>query len=251
MAEIERRKFLILTILSTLGLTLTGCFGGYENLTEDDLINLLLEKLNDNGNDGEEEAEEEDLGPVTLAMTYPAGWSPTVFTSGWVFGARCVAGAGTAKDTDLSDRVRWSGSGTFNPETGSTSRPVFSSPGAQTITISIDYQGKAYEKTVNLNAVSPAGYAHISSISSCPADSHGCPACPHPTHGPVTSGSPNVLINGLPAARVGDHGVAAACCGPNTFEIVEGDGSVLINGRPAAKIGSATKHCGGNGTITS
>jgi uncharacterized Zn-binding protein involved in type VI secretion len=246
---IDRRKFLLLSMLSTLGLTLTGCFGRYGDITEDELFDILLEKLGFNKD--EEESDEEDMGPITLALTYPAGWSPNVFTSGWVFGAKCIAGQGTTNQQDLSDLVKWSGTGSFSPEMGRTSRPVFSSPGSQTITISIDFQGKTYEKTVNVNAVSPAGYAHVSSQSSCPSDSHGCPACPHPTVGPVTTGSPNVLVNGLPAARVGDRGVAAACCGPNTFEITEGDGSVLINGRAAAKIGSVTQHCGGTGSIIS
>lgn len=74
-------------------------------------------------------------------------------------------------------------------------------------------------------------------------------ACAHPTVGPITTGSPNVFVNGRPAARVGDIGVHAACCGPNTFKIISGDSQVLINGRPAAKIGSQTNHCGGVGSI--
>lgn len=66
---------------------------------------------------------------------------------------------------------------------------------------------------------------------------------------PVTSGSPDVKINGLPAARVGDTLEPHSCsCGgghgshPRT--IVAGSSSVRINGRPAARTGDAID-CGG------
>ena len=68
--------------------------------------------------------------------------------------------------------------------------------------------------------------------------------------GPIVTGSPTVLLNGLPAARVGDHGIHAACCGPNNYTIASGDESVLIDGRPAAHKDSLTQHCGGAGKIT-
>ena len=55
-----------------------------------------------------------------------------------------------------------------------------------------------------------------------PADAHGCPACPHPATGPATAGSPNVLVNGMPALRLGDPGVHAACCGPNSWVAAKG-----------------------------
>lgn len=54
---------------------------------------------------------------------------------------------------------------------------------------------------------------------------------PHP-QGPIKEGSPNVFINGLPAARKGDlvrhhHG---------SEPIVEGAPNVFINGLPAARM---------------
>ncbi|MFH2065239.1 MAG: PAAR domain-containing protein [Pseudomonadota bacterium] len=91
----------------------------------------------------------------------------------------------------------------------------------------------------------------MGSIAHCPNDAHGCPACPHPVRGPIQSGSPYVLIEGKPAARVGDSGIHAACCGPNTFMITTGDPNVLIDGKPAARLGDQTKHCGGVGKIVS
>jgi uncharacterized Zn-binding protein involved in type VI secretion len=54
--------------------------------------------------------------------------------------------------------------------------------------------------------------------------------------GGVTEGSPNVMIGGKPAARVGDGGASGAA--------VEGSPNVFINGRPAAIAGGKT-NCGG------
>ena len=75
------------------------------------------------------------------------------------------------------------------------------------------------------------------------ADRHVCPmvtfVTPH-VGGPVLSGSSNVLIQGMPAARVGD---TAGCVGPPAA-IVTGSATVLINNKPAAKQGSSTSHGG-------
>lgn len=75
-------------------------------------------------------------------------------------------------------------------------------------------------------------------------DMHTCPAFagikPH-KGGPILEGSPDVLIEGKPAARVGDK---AQCevGGPDT--IVDGAPMVLINGKPAATLDSKTAHGG-------
>ena len=82
------------------------------------------------------------------------------------------------------------------------------------------------------------------------ADKHGCPSCPHPGIGPIVTGSPDVNINSLKAARVDDLGVHAICCGPNFFKIVKGSPSVYVNGKPLARKNDKTKHCGGDGPIT-
>lgn len=59
--------------------------------------------------------------------------------------------------------------------------------------------------------------------------------------GPVLPpGSPTVLIEGLPAARVGDM---ATCSGPPDTIIV-GSGTVLIGGMSAARVGDLTAHGG-------
>jgi uncharacterized Zn-binding protein involved in type VI secretion len=74
-------------------------------------------------------------------------------------------------------------------------------------------------------------------------DMHVCPlvngVVPH-VGGPILLGSPNVLIGGLPAARVTDM---ATCVGPPDV-IILGSMTVLINGLPAARMGDQTAHGG-------
>lgn len=185
-------------------------------------------------------------GDYELKITYPAGESPKVFQKGWVFGAKLL----TKRGKDLSHLVKWSGDAEFDPPVGKITRPEFHSTGKQRIKMSYtDKKGVMVEKEYEFQVVSSSGYANIGTIAVCAADAHGCPACPHNTHGPVTVGSKNVTVDGLPAARVGDHGIAGKCCGSNEFKILNGDSTVLIDGMPAAKAGSRTKHCGGVGKL--
>lgn len=93
------------------------------------------------------------------------------------------------------------------------------------------------------------GAARLGDKAQVAADAHGCPSCPHPGVGPITVGSPNVTINGKPAARQGDIGVHAVCCGPNNYNIVKGSPTVYVNGKPLARLNDKTKHCGGTGPI--
>lgn len=58
--------------------------------------------------------------------------------------------------------------------------------------------------------------------------------------GPIVTGAPNVVIAGMPAARVSD---VAICVGPPDV-IVKGSATVLIAGMPAARIGDTTAHGG-------
>lgn len=238
-----RKALLIFVLIITLVVPLAGC-GGYSNEQLMAMASDWLGEYQENQEDSEEEEGSGNLGPVSLKLTYPAGRSPNVFTTGWLFGASC-----TANGEDYSDQVHWSGTGSFSPDTGTRSRPSFNSEGANTITLSVTIDDKSYTKSFTMNAVSPDGYACMGMVAKCAADSHGCPVCPHPTKGPITTGSSQVLVQGRPAARQGDIGVQAACCDGNTFEISGGDSSVLINGRPAARIGTTTRHCGGIGKI--
>lgn len=73
---------------------------------------------------------------------------------------------------------------------------------------------------------------------------HVCPmvtgVVPH-VGGPILPpGGVNVLIGGLPAARVGDMCV---CTGPPD-SIVMGSSTVMINNMPAARMGDVTAHGG-------
>ena len=80
-----------------------------------------------NAEDDEDEDEDEDTS-IILELTYPVGRSPMVLQYGWLFGARCIVGAGTPNERDVSDTVRWSGPATFSPPTGRLSRPAFNNP---------------------------------------------------------------------------------------------------------------------------
>lgn len=75
-------------------------------------------------------------------------------------------------------------------------------------------------------------------------DMHVCPLFNGPSPhvgGPILPpGSPTVLIEGMPAARMGDM---ATCAGPPDT-ILQGSGTVLIEGRPAARMGDMTSHGG-------
>ncbi len=63
---------------------------------------------------------------------------------------------------------------------------------------------------------------------------------------PVMTGSPNVTVNGQPAARVTDEAVPHTKSKASTHNrfVAEGSKAVRINGLPAARMGDAI-HCGG------
>ena len=58
---------------------------------------------------------------------------------------------------------------------------------------------------------------------------------------PLIEGSPNVIINGRLAGRVGDHYSTHGCVTHPGHQdvIVVGSSKVVINGKPAARIGDA------------
>jgi uncharacterized Zn-binding protein involved in type VI secretion len=90
----------------------------------------------------------------------------------------------------------------------------------------------------------------VSDLAKAQADKHGCPACPHPVIGPGIQGSPDVMVNELPALRVGDPGIHMACCGPNMWNAKTGSATVFINGKAAHRKGDLTQHCGSVGELT-
>ncbi len=76
-------------------------------------------------------------------------------------------------------------------------------------------------------------------------DMHTCPmfnpnGSPH-VGGPIMpAGQPNVLIEKMPAARLGD---LCTCAGPPD-SISKGSSTVFIGGKPAARAGDITSHGG-------
>ncbi|MGH2717251.1 MAG: PAAR domain-containing protein [Actinomycetota bacterium] len=83
--------------------------------------------------------------------------------------------------------------------------------------------------------------ARIGDMHTCPEQTPGVPPVPH-VGGPIVGppGVPPVLIGGQPAAAVG---MMCTCVGPPD-SIVKGSVTVLINGRPAARMGDTTAHGG-------
>lgn len=82
--------------------------------------------------------------------------------------------------------------------------------------------------------------ARLTDMHSCPMVTPGVPPVPH-VGGPISApGVPNVLIEDLPAACVGD---IAICVGPPD-SIAKGSATVNISGRPAARMGDTTVHGG-------
>ena len=82
--------------------------------------------------------------------------------------------------------------------------------------------------------------ARISDMHVCPMLTPGLPPIPH-VGGPILPpGVPTVLIGNLPAAVVGSQ---CTCVGPPDA-VIKGSATVLIQGRPAARIGDTTAHGG-------
>ena len=163
-------------------------------------------------------------GP-TIELTYPAGKSPKVFTEGWVFGARFILNG-----EDLSDKVEWSGTGAFSPQSGSKSYPRFSSAGTNKILLSVQVGGKEYRKEYEVEAIYPYGYAKLGDMIQI-AIPIGPVGIPTVLVLPIITGSPNVTISGLPAVRQGDYNVYG-------YEVLgDGDPNVLIDGLRAMKTG--------------
>lgn len=75
-------------------------------------------------------------------------------------------------------------------------------------------------------------------------DAHVCPATsdnkPHAGGIIIGPGATTVLIEGLPAALLGD---TCSCRGPSTT-IISGSSTVIICGQPAVRVGDSTGHGG-------
>lgn len=81
-----------------------------------------------------------------------------------------------------------------------------------------------------------------------PVSRMGDPGLVHCSPYVIATGSPNVFINGLPAARVGDvssvHLMPAGDkCVPHVAPIVTGSPTVFVNGLPMARVGDYLGTC--------
>lgn len=81
------------------------------------------------------------------------------------------------------------------------------------------------------------GAARIGDMHTCPMSTGPVPHVGGPVIGP---GAPSVLIEGMPAAVLGDM---ATCTGPPDT-ILTGSTSVLVEGKPLARMGDPTAHGG-------
>jgi uncharacterized Zn-binding protein involved in type VI secretion len=82
--------------------------------------------------------------------------------------------------------------------------------------------------------------SRITDMHACPMVTPGVPPIPH-VGGPILPPcSPTVLTGSLPQARVTDQCV---CVGPMDV-IVKGSMTVLVNNLPAARMGDLTAHGG-------
>lgn len=82
--------------------------------------------------------------------------------------------------------------------------------------------------------------ARVTDMHICPMITPSVPPIPH-VGGPVLPpGVPTVLIGSLPAAVVG---TPCLCVGPPDV-ISTGSATVMINGMPAARMGDSTAHGG-------
>jgi uncharacterized Zn-binding protein involved in type VI secretion len=73
--------------------------------------------------------------------------------------------------------------------------------------------------------------ARVTDFEACPKGKPG---------GPLVTGEPTVLIEGRPAARVGD----SAACADGPTKIGSGSPTVIIAGSRAARVGDTTCHGG-------
>lgn len=70
-------------------------------------------------------------------------------------------------------------------------------------------------------------------------------------NGIIKTGSPNVFINGKPAARVGDSVTETSVCTNGTGRITNGSRTVFVNGKPKARLSdNVNEHTDVDGKVT-
>lgn len=186
------------------------------------------------------------IAAANVQLVLVAGYSPSIFDKGWVFG---LNGKNNLESKDITDEIIVTGTFSNLKRTGNFIYPVFDKLGPNELILSYKKGDIVTQRVFTLDVVNSDNYAAVGDLAKCQEDNHGCKECPHTVQGPIITGSPTVDIRERPAARKGDIGVHSSCCGPNTFTIIEGDPKVLIDGIPAARLKDKTQHCGGIGMI--
>jgi len=82
------------------------------------------------------------------------------------------------------------------------------------------------------------GAARVGDMHTCPMVNPG--GAPHVGGPVIPPGCPTVMIEYMPAARMGD---LLTCAGPPD-SIIKGSATVFIGGQPAARMGDTTVHGG-------
>jgi GH24 family phage-related lysozyme (muramidase)/uncharacterized Zn-binding protein involved in type VI secretion len=83
----------------------------------------------------------------------------------------------------------------------------------------------------------------MSKLAARKSDKHNCPKKEPKAHGEgsIIKGSPNVTIEGMPAARVGDK---IECEDGSITSIADNESCLIINGKRAARLGDKSDHDG-------
>lgn len=92
----------------------------------------------------------------------------------------------------------------------------------------------------------------IQGMTSGEHSGHSTPHPPSPITGTISGNcSPNVFVNGLPAAYVGSITTEHDdCCGTNSGSVAEGSSTVFCNGNPLSRMGDAINPHNGTASIT-
>ena len=148
---IDRRKFLTLASAAGLSVALSGC-NLSDQMTLEELLALL--KGEDEEEEGDEEGDSENFGPVKLGITYPPAGVPMFLPAAGFLG----------HDVPPAPRISLRASGGAGPAVSTPRWAVLPArysilKAPNTIKVSVTVGGKLYEKSVTVTAVSSAGFA--------------------------------------------------------------------------------------------
>ena len=155
----------------------------------------------------------------TCTRAHFSAWqSPKVFDKGWLFGAEFKITDNEGKETDLGDKIEWSGTATFWTINRHQQPARLQHHWRKQNHLTVNHDGKIQQRIHRINSRCN-WHARVGSVSKCPADAHGGPCRPahcrrrrdrqwQRTHQRIA------------AACEGDRGMQyVSCAGANTFVI--------------------------------